>query len=163
MLEKIIQKLYYTLYKGELFQKAPEEKYTFVRCCPVNQFVHAALSNHKMADLMAYQVNHVASILRNKGSHIVMKKCHSQCSLMKLWRTVLKKNLSDVFLSEILSATMSWRVPPKIKILFKFCSFCLKFCLNFVHFISNESDQNCTFLSTSVPSCNTLFTILPRF
>ena len=37
----------------------------------MDQFVHAALSNHKMADLMASQVNHVASIFSNKGCQMI--------------------------------------------------------------------------------------------
>ena len=71
MLGKMMQKLNYTLYKGEVFKKAPEGKYTLIKCCSVDQFVHAALSNHKMADLMASQVNHVASILSNKGCQMI--------------------------------------------------------------------------------------------
>ena len=67
----MMQKLNYILYKGEIFKKAPEGKYTLVRCCAVDQFVHAALSNHKMTDLMASQVNHVASILSNKGCQMI--------------------------------------------------------------------------------------------
>ena len=38
---------------------------------PVEQFVHAVLSNKRMADLLAPQVNQIASILSNKGCQII--------------------------------------------------------------------------------------------
>ena len=66
-----MQKLHYGLYKGQTFKKAKEAKYTYVRCCPVEQFVHAVLSNKRMADLLAPRVNQIASILSNKGCHII--------------------------------------------------------------------------------------------
>ena len=61
----------YGLYKGQIFKKAEEAKYTYVRCCPVEQFVHAILSNKKTADLLAHQVNQIASILINKQCQII--------------------------------------------------------------------------------------------
>ena len=53
------------------FKKIKESKYTYVKCCLVEQFVHAVLSNKKMADLLVSQVNQIASILSNKGCHII--------------------------------------------------------------------------------------------
>ena len=71
MLDNLMRKLDYVLYKGQIFKKAKEARYTYVRCCPVEQFVHAVLSNKRMADLLAPQVNQIASILSNKGCHII--------------------------------------------------------------------------------------------
>ena len=37
----------------------------------MDQLVHVVLSNHKMADLIASQVNNVTSILSNKGCQMI--------------------------------------------------------------------------------------------
>ena len=63
--------LNYGLHKKQIFKKAKEAKYTYVRCCPVDGIVHAILSNKEMADLLAPQVNQIASILSNKGCQII--------------------------------------------------------------------------------------------
>ena len=71
MLDNLMRKLDYGLYKGQISKKAKEVKYTYVRCCPVEQFVHATLNNKKMADLLAPQVNQIPSILSKKGCQII--------------------------------------------------------------------------------------------
>ena len=71
MLDNFMGILNYGLHKGQIFKKAKEAKYTYVRCCSVDGIVHAILGNKKMADLLASQVNQIASILNNKGCQII--------------------------------------------------------------------------------------------
>ena len=61
----------YRLHDGEVYRKVPQAKFTFVRSSSVNDFVHALLSNPKMAEVIAPQISSVISILSNSGCQII--------------------------------------------------------------------------------------------
>ena len=61
----------YSLFRGEMFRKVPEGKYSFTRCCSVAEFVHASQTNGKIADILAAQVNNVINILSHPGCQII--------------------------------------------------------------------------------------------
>ena len=52
----------YSLHKG---------KFTFVKCCSVGESVHATLTNGRIADIIAPQVNNIISILSHPGCQII--------------------------------------------------------------------------------------------
>ena len=54
-----------------MFRKVPEGKYSFTRCCSVAEFVHASLTNGKIADTLAAQVTNVINILSHPGCQII--------------------------------------------------------------------------------------------
>ena len=68
-IEKLMRDLNYSL--GEMFRKVPEGKYSFTRCCCVVEFVHASLTNGKIADILAAQVTNVINILSHPGCQII--------------------------------------------------------------------------------------------
>ena len=70
-IEKLMRDLNYSLFRGEMFRKVPEGKYSFTRCCSVAEFVHASLTNGKIADILAAQVTNVINILSHPGCQII--------------------------------------------------------------------------------------------
>ena len=44
LLVALMRDLDFSLFKGEMFRKVPERKYSFTRCCSVAEFVHASLT-----------------------------------------------------------------------------------------------------------------------
>ena len=61
----------YSLFRGKMFRKVPERKYSFTRCCSVAEFVHASLTNGKTADTLSAQVTNVINILLHPGCQII--------------------------------------------------------------------------------------------
>ena len=70
-IEKLMKDLDYLLFRGEMFHKVPDLKYTFTRCCSVAEFVHASLTNGTIADTLTAQVNNVINILSHPGCPII--------------------------------------------------------------------------------------------
>ena len=71
LIERVMKDLDYRLHDGEVYRKVPQAKFTFVRSSSVNDFVHALLSNPKMAEVIAPQISSVISILSNSGCQII--------------------------------------------------------------------------------------------
>ena len=71
LIERVMNDLDYRLHDGEVYRKVPQAKFTFVRSSSVNDFVHALLSNPKMAEVIAPQISSVISILSNSGCQII--------------------------------------------------------------------------------------------
>ena len=70
-LEKLMKELQYSLHKGKIYRKVPEEQFIFVKCCSVGEFVHATLTNGRIADIVAPQVNNIISILSYPGCQLI--------------------------------------------------------------------------------------------
>ena len=70
-IEKLMRDLDYSLFRGEMFCKVPEGKYSFTRCCSVAEFVHASVTNRKIADILSAQVTNIINILSHPGCQII--------------------------------------------------------------------------------------------
>ena len=71
LIERVMNDLDYQSHVGEVYRKVPQAKFTFVRSSSMNDFVHALLSNPKMAEVIAPQISSVISILSNSGCQII--------------------------------------------------------------------------------------------
>ena len=71
LIERVMNDLDYRLHDGEVYRKVPQAKFTFLRSSSVNDFVHALLSNPKMATVIAPQISSVISILCNSDCQII--------------------------------------------------------------------------------------------
>ena len=76
------------------FQEGQRSKVHVCQMLPVEQFVPAMLSNKKMADLLASQVNQIVSILSNKGCQIIKQLLTIDHNLIEVkpFGTCLKLN-----------------------------------------------------------------------
>ena len=70
-IEKLMRDLDYSMVRGEMLRKVPEGKYSFTRYCSVAEFVHASLTNGKIADILAAQVTNVINILSHPACQII--------------------------------------------------------------------------------------------
>ena len=66
LIERVMNDMDYRLHYGEVYRKVPQAKFTFVRTSSVNDFVHALLSNSKMAEVIAPQISSVIGCLETK-------------------------------------------------------------------------------------------------
>lgn len=61
----------YALYRGEVYKRAPEAKYTYVYCSTVKQFVMASLSNPQIADAVAQHIEQINKLLSDPACKMI--------------------------------------------------------------------------------------------
>lgn len=71
IIRRVMDKQDYRLYKGKIFSKVPESKFTFIYCSPVAQFLDALLANPEFTELMAPNLKRLEEILCRPGCAII--------------------------------------------------------------------------------------------